>query len=91
MFVNVNLTLTHTWVEDLRIYLVSPDGTKVTLSQNSGGDGDNYTETIFGESSQSIIARKVIFQMPLVLKHKKSLVDYMSLKTYPLVLMMQLH
>jgi len=49
--VNVNLTLTHTWVEDLRIYLVSPDGTKVTLSQNSGGDGDNYTETIFDQDS----------------------------------------
>ncbi len=56
MFVNVNLTLTHTWVEDLRIYLVSPDGTKVTLSQNSGGDGDNYTETVFDQDSQVSIS-----------------------------------
>jgi len=54
--INVNLTLTHTWVEDLRIYLVSPDGTKVTLSQNSGGDGDNYTETVFDQDSQTSIS-----------------------------------
>ena len=54
--IDVNLTLTHTWVEDLRIYLVSPDGTKVTLSQNSGGDGDNYTETVFDQDSQASIS-----------------------------------
>ena len=54
--IDVNLTLTHTWVEDLRIYLVSPDGTKVTLSQNSGGDGDNYTETVFDQDSQVSIS-----------------------------------
>ncbi len=54
--INVNLSLTHTWVEDLRIYLVSPDGTKVTLSQNSGGDGDNYIETVFDQDSQVSIS-----------------------------------
>lgn len=54
--IDVNLTITHTWVEDLRIYLVSPDGTKVTLSQNSGGDGDNYTETVFDQDSQVSIS-----------------------------------
>ncbi len=40
----------------MRIYLVSPDGTKVTLSQNSGGDGDNYTETVFDQDSQASIS-----------------------------------
>ena len=39
----------------MRIYLVSPDGTKVTLSQNSG-DGDNYTETVFDQDSQVSIS-----------------------------------
>ena len=39
---NVDLILQHTWVGDLSISLISPNGVVVGLSINNGGDGDNY-------------------------------------------------
>lgn len=40
--VNVRVRLNHTFDGDLRIILVSPDGTQVTLSNLRGGSGDNF-------------------------------------------------
>jgi subtilisin-like proprotein convertase family protein len=44
---NVTLDITHTWVADLDISLVAPDGTSLDLSSDNGGSGDNYTNTQF--------------------------------------------
>ncbi|CAN5891901.1 hypothetical protein BH23PLA1_BH23PLA1_20250 [soil metagenome] len=49
--VNVNLSLTHTFVGDLIITLVSPNGRRVVLSRNNGGGGDNYTNTTFDDQA----------------------------------------
>ena len=49
--VNVNLALTHTFDGDLFIVLVAPDGTTVTLSNQNGGSGDNYTGTTFDDQA----------------------------------------
>jgi uncharacterized repeat protein (TIGR01451 family) len=40
--VTVSLHITHTFVGDLRIYLESPDGTRVALSRENGGLGNSY-------------------------------------------------
>ncbi|MEJ5239079.1 MAG: M36 family metallopeptidase [Limisphaera sp.] len=40
--VAVSVYITHTWVGDLRLELVAPDGTTVVLSDSNGGRGDNY-------------------------------------------------
>lgn len=40
--VAVSVYITHTWVGDLRLELVAPDGTTVVLSDGNGGSGDNY-------------------------------------------------
>lgn len=48
-YVKVKLSLIHTWVEDLTISLISPKGTTIVLSRENGGDGDNYTNTIFDD------------------------------------------
>lgn len=40
--VNVKVRLNHTFDGDLRIILISPDGTQVTLSNLRGGGGDNF-------------------------------------------------
>ncbi|MCS7090024.1 MAG: M36 family metallopeptidase [Limisphaera sp.] len=40
--VAVSVYITHTWVGDLRLELVAPDGTTVVLSESNGGSGDNY-------------------------------------------------
>jgi Proprotein convertase P-domain len=34
--------ITHSWVADLTVSLFSPDNTRVVLSQNRGGSGDNF-------------------------------------------------
>ena len=40
--VTVGLHITHTFDFELQLQLIAPDGTTVTLSQNNGGQGDNF-------------------------------------------------
>ncbi|WP_051229693.1 reprolysin-like metallopeptidase [Psychroserpens burtonensis] len=49
--VNVTLDITHTWADDLDITLTSPNGTIVELTSDNGGNGDNYTATVFDQES----------------------------------------
>ena len=52
---SVCIHISHPWVSDLRIKLVSPAGHSILLSEALGGDGDNYTQTCFrDDASQSI-------------------------------------
>ncbi len=41
----VAVNITHTYSGDLTLYLIGPDGTTVTLRQNSGGSIDNINES----------------------------------------------
>ncbi len=41
----VSVNITHTYSGDLTLYLIGPDGTTVTLRQNSGGSTDNINES----------------------------------------------
>jgi subtilisin-like proprotein convertase family protein/putative hemolysin len=47
--VNVTLDITHTWDEDLDVYLISPQGTRVELFTDVGGIYDNFTGTILDD------------------------------------------
>jgi len=56
----LSLYLTHTFDADLRISLISPDGTTVVLSNARGGSGDNYgsscsTRTVFDDDASTLI------------------------------------
>ncbi len=42
---SVKVDITHTYVGDLTLYLIGPDGTTVTLRQNTGGSADDIHET----------------------------------------------
>lgn len=54
---DVNISLTHTYVGDLIIRLISPTGNSITLSENLGGNESDYTQTVFdSESTQSILS-----------------------------------
>lgn len=53
--VSVCMNLTHTWDEDLQIYLQCPNGTLLNLSTGNGLDGDNYTNTCFVPTGTSIL------------------------------------
>ena len=49
---DLELSIDHSYVQDLAIILVSPQGDEVILTQNLGGTGVNYTNTIFDSESQ---------------------------------------
>jgi uncharacterized repeat protein (TIGR01451 family) len=40
--VNFRVRLNHTFDRDVELYLIGPDGTKIELSADNGGGGDNY-------------------------------------------------
>ena len=42
---SVSLAITHTWNDDLDIYLTSPSGVQIALAEDKGGSGDNYNCT----------------------------------------------
>lgn len=49
--VNVSLDMTHSWDEDIQVYLVSPAGTRIELFTNVGGSGDNFTGTLLDDEA----------------------------------------
>jgi len=51
---NVEIDITHTFDGDLEIELVSPAGTALMLSDNNGGAGDNYIDTVFMDGGADI-------------------------------------
>jgi subtilisin-like proprotein convertase family protein len=53
--VNVVLNLEHTWVSDLYVYLVAPNGTEVELFSDVGGSGDNFEGTVFDDEADILI------------------------------------
>ncbi|MFN5181499.1 MAG: T9SS type A sorting domain-containing protein [Bacteroidota bacterium] len=55
----VNITidsLIHTFVGDLVLTLIAPDGSSINLSANNGGGGDNYVSTLFTPSASNLIS-----------------------------------
>ncbi len=57
--VNVTVNITHTWDSDLSISLISPTGTTIDLSSGNGGQGDNYTNTIFDQQATTVVTAGV--------------------------------
>jgi subtilisin-like proprotein convertase family protein len=53
--VNLTINITHSWNEDLDISLISPAGTIIELSTDNGGNGDNYTNTVFDQQATTLI------------------------------------
>jgi len=49
---DVLIDITHPRTYELRLILISPDNTSLLLSDRNGGEGDNYTQTIFDDQSQ---------------------------------------
>jgi len=53
--VNVTVNLTHNWTEDLILKLIAPNGTEVMLSASHGGNGNDYTNTVFDSDATTPI------------------------------------
>jgi subtilisin-like proprotein convertase family protein len=50
----ISLDITHSWVSDIDVELIAPDGTSLTLTEDLGGTGDNYIGTTFQDGNPSI-------------------------------------
>lgn len=51
---NVSLSIDHTYVSDLRIRLIAPDGTSVQLVNRRGGSSDNIRLTLDDEATTTV-------------------------------------
>ena len=59
---NVRLNISHTFVRDLSITLIAPNGTRVNLVAHRGGSGRNFNNTIFDDgATQSIVEGRAPF------------------------------
>jgi subtilisin-like proprotein convertase family protein len=54
--VTVRVNISHSYVSDVLIFLIAPNGTRVTLSSSNGSSGDNYTGTIFDDDAATPIS-----------------------------------
>lgn len=57
----LQLDITHSFVGDLDITLTSPEGTTLILSNENGGSGNNYTNTVFQDGGDPINASSAPF------------------------------
>ena len=46
----IRVSLNHTYMGDLALYLIAPDGTRVLLSMQNGARGQGYQNTVFVDS-----------------------------------------
>jgi subtilisin-like proprotein convertase family protein/V8-like Glu-specific endopeptidase len=53
--VDVLLNLTHTYDGDLDIFLIGPNGTRVELTTDNGGTGEDFVDTIFDDEAETAI------------------------------------
>lgn len=53
---NVRVNLTHSFLSDLQISLIAPNGTEVQLFNRRGGSGQNLTNTVFDDEGALGIA-----------------------------------
>jgi subtilisin-like proprotein convertase family protein len=52
MDLNVTLNILHEAAQDLDIYLVAPDGTRIELVTDVGGNNDNFIDTTFDDAAE---------------------------------------
>ena len=53
--VEVRLNATHSYTGDLDIFLIGPDATRVELTTDSGGSGNDFVDTIFDDEATALI------------------------------------
>lgn len=58
-YLQVCMNITHTWDSDLNIWLRSPTGFFLLLSDDNGGSADNYTNTCFSATAVNSVALAV--------------------------------
>ena len=52
---NVKVNITHSWMSDLTVSLIAPDGTSVILASRLGASADGYIDTVFDDEATAPI------------------------------------
>ena len=68
----IQVNITHTFIGDLRVDVIAPDGTVVRLHNNTGGSADNLVKTY---SAQELPALRGLFGRPVAGTWKLRVVD----------------
>lgn len=56
---DVLIDITHPRTYELRLLLIAPDNTSTLMSDRNGGEGDNYTQTVFDDQADQSIEEGV--------------------------------
>ena len=62
--VDVTLNITHTWMGDVQLWVAAPDGTEVRLTNQDGGEGDDFVNTRFDDEAVPSIGNAQAWQDP---------------------------
>ncbi len=78
---NVQLSITHTYVDQLDGYLIGPDGQRIELFSRVGGSDDHFDRTIFDDQASTNITRarapfRGNYQPGAIAKRQKGLSSY---------------
>ena len=69
---NLELSITHTYVGHLDAYLIGPDGQRIELFTEIGRDGDHFEDTVFDDDSKTNINKQLkVFHANINYKWKK--------------------
>ncbi|WP_178987056.1 reprolysin-like metallopeptidase [Winogradskyella schleiferi] len=49
--INVTVNVSHNWIADVTLKLIAPNGTEILLSAENGGNGDDYSNTVFDDAA----------------------------------------
>jgi subtilisin-like proprotein convertase family protein len=52
--VNIEVSIQHTYLSDMILSLLAPDGTEVILARNIGGASSNFVNTVFDQEATSL-------------------------------------
>lgn len=55
MISKVCINVMHNWIDDIDVFLISPDGQFMELTTDNGRDGNHYTQTCFSPSATQTI------------------------------------
>ncbi len=53
--ISISINITHTYVGDLILSLQAPNGQMLALTRNTGGSGQNFTNTVFTDAASTLI------------------------------------
>ena len=69
--VNLTLNIEHTWIADLEVKLIAPDGvTEIILFEDVGSNGDNFTNTVLDDDASTDVSMENLHLLDLIVQQE---------------------